>query len=226
MRLSIITPTAGRQAGIALAERWMARQTVQPFEWIVADGGMAPAVLTEGQRHLHAPSRPGPANFAGNVLRALDAVTGDAVVIVEDDDYYFPNHLQLCRDGLVNQAAYGCATLNYFNVAERCWIRMSNRGSALCQTAFRVDLIPQMQESARRALGARGYGVDGGFWGGMTSLARGATSVIGIKGLAGTPGLGIGHRPRQGARRHQWRSDPTLAKLQEWIGADVEHYRC
>ena len=144
MRLSVITPTAGRQAGITLAERWMARQTVQPFEWIVADGGMVPAALTMGQRHLHQPSEPGPANFAGNVLRALEAVQGDAVVIVEDDDYYFPNHLALCRAGLERGKAYGCATLNYFNVSERCWIRMGNRGSALCQTAFRSDLIPRM----------------------------------------------------------------------------------
>lgn len=91
MRLSIITPTCDRPAGIALCERYMARQTLQPHEWIVADGGSTPAALTMGQVHLHHPGERGAANLAGNILRALDAVTGDAVVVWEDDDWYAPD---------------------------------------------------------------------------------------------------------------------------------------
>src|SRR5690606_25010357 len=48
MRISIITPTADRPRGIELCERYMARQTVQPHEWVVADGGHIPAKLTMG----------------------------------------------------------------------------------------------------------------------------------------------------------------------------------
>lgn len=39
MRVSVITQTADRPRGIELCERYMARQKVQPHEWIVADGG-------------------------------------------------------------------------------------------------------------------------------------------------------------------------------------------
>src|SRR5690606_17362032 len=145
-RISAITPAPDRPRGIELCERYMARQTVQPHEWVVADGGQVPAKLTMGQVHLHQPSPPGAANLAGNILRALDAVTGDAVVIVEDDDHYAATHLEACRDGLKHQPAYGCSRLIYFNVEHRCWVQMANRGSALCQTAFRAELIPDMRQ--------------------------------------------------------------------------------
>lgn len=199
----------------------MARQTLQPHEWIVADGGQVPERLTMGQVHLHQPSPPGAANLAGNILRALDAVTGDAVVIVEDDDYYFPDHLACCADGLAKQKAYGARTLKYFNVAERCWIKMANNGAALCQTAFRSELIPRMSQAAQQALKAGDYKIDGRFWRGMIHLANGPTTVVGIKGLIGTPGLGIGHRPKD---RPGWRNDPAMAKLREWIGDDADNY--
>lgn len=223
MRISVITPTADRPRGIELCERWMARQTVRPHEWIVSDGGKTPARLTMGQVHLHQPSAPGAANLAGNILRALDAVTGDVVVIVEDDDHYAPDHLEACADGLRRAPAYGCPRLVYFNVAHRCWIHMANRGSALCQTAFRRELIPEMQRAAREAIAADSFGIDGRFWSSRQHMAQGRQTVIGIKGLPGTPGLGIGHRPKSGPGK-RWRPDPNLDQLRRLIGADVEHY--
>lgn len=201
----------------------MARQTMQADEWIVADGGQTPAPLTMGQVHLHQPSPPGAANLAGNILRALDAVTGDVVVIVEDDDYYKPNHIAACVEGLKRMPAYGCRSLLYFNVEHRCWVQMGNRGSALCQTAFRAELIPQMRRAAEEAIAADSFGIDGRFWAPRMRMATGPQTVIGIKGLAGTPGLGIGHRPKSKLGR-RWRPDPHLQVLRQMIGADVENY--
>lgn len=223
MRVSVITPTADRPRGIELCERWMARQTLQPEQWIVADGGKLPAALTMGQTHLHKASPTGAANLAGNILRALDAVTGDVVVVVEDDDYYLPTHIEECVRGLQRQPAYGCASLVYFNVSKRCHIQMPNRGSALCQTAFRAELIPELRRSAQEAMAAGDFGIDGRFWASRTHMASGPQTVIGIKGLTGTPGLGIGHRPKSKPNR-RWRPDPNLEHLRQLIGADVECY--
>lgn len=44
--VTVITPTADQPTGIALLERYMARQTVKPDAWIVADDGNTPASLT------------------------------------------------------------------------------------------------------------------------------------------------------------------------------------
>jgi len=225
MRISAITPTCDRPAGIKLAERYMARQTLRPYEWIVADSGQVPATLTMGQIHLLQPMPPGARNLANNILAALDRVTGDAVVIWEDDDWYSAEHLGACAEGLAKSAAYGCATLNYFNVAHRCWVSMRNIGSALCQTAFRAELIPDMRRAAGAAHAANDFGIDRRFWAGRQGMATGPQTVIGIKGLPGTPGLGIGHRPRSSASK-RWQADPNFNQLRAWIGDDVENYLC
>lgn len=223
MRISVITPTCDRPRGIELCERYIARQTVQPDEWIVSDGGQVPAKLTMGQVHLRQPAPPGAANLATNVLRALEAVTGDVVIVVEDDDHYAPNHIAACIAGLKRNPAYGCARLLYFNVEHRCWVQMANRGAALCQTALRRELIPEMQRAAQEAMANNDFTIDGRFWSGRRKMATGPQTVIGIKGLAGTPGLGIGHRPKSKSGRF-WRPDPELQYLRQHIGADVENY--
>lgn len=223
MRISVITPTADRPRGIELCERYMARQTVQPHEWIVSDGGRTPATLTAGQVHLWEPSAPGAANLAGNLLRALDRATGDIVVVVEDDDHYLPTHIAECVKGLAKQPAYGCPTLKYYNVAHRMYVQMRNKGSALCQTAFRRELIPEMQNAARSAIAANDFRIDGRFWSPRIGLANGPQTVVGIKGLPGTAGLGIGHRPKSG-RGKMWRNDPDMNVLRDWIGGDADNY--
>jgi glycosyltransferase involved in cell wall biosynthesis len=225
MRVSLITPTCGRPRGVELCERYIARQTVKHDEWIVADSGAEKATLTMGQIHLHRPAPAGARNLARNVMDALDRVTGDVVIVVEDDDWYSAGHIERCLEGLQHRLAYGCPTLNYFNVAHRCWISMKNRGAALCQTVFRRELLPEMRAAAQTAHAANDFSIDARFWAPRQSMATGPQTVIGIKGLPGQPGLGIGHRPKSsGARR--WVNDPTFAQLRRWIGDDVEHYAC
>lgn len=225
MRISVITTTCDRQRGVELCEKYMARQTVKPDEWIVADSGAAPATLTMGQIHIHKTEPPGARNLGNNVLRALDAVTGDIVIFVEDDDYYLSNHIEECVKGLRDKLVHGCPDLRYYNVKHRCFIEMKNRGSALCQTAFHASLIPEMCAAAISAREANRFDIDGRFWLHRREQSIGPTTVIGIKGVQGTAGLGMGHRPNSSTRR-QWTPDPNYNKLREWIGADAEAYYC
>lgn len=225
MKVSVITPTCDRPAGIALAEKYMARQTVQPFEWIVADSGQVPAALTMGQTHLKMGMPPGARNLAHNIIRSLAVVNGDAVVIVEDDDWYRADHIEQCIAGLSKFVAMGCPTLNYFNVQHKMFVKMRNQGAALCQTAFVSSLIPDMRKAAQAAFDANDFGIDRRFWQRRKHLAKGPQTVIGIKGLPGTAGLGIGHRPKSSAGK-QWKSDPEMLQLKAWIGSDAENYRC
>lgn len=192
----------------------MARQTVKPDRWIVADGGETPAPLTMGQERRWSPSPPGPANFAGNVLRALEGVTG-AVVVFEDDDYYAPDHIEQCLKGL-EKGDHGCEWLRYWNVQFKAWKEVRNKGSSLAQTATRD--IARLRAAAEAALAAGDYTIDGRFWDGRKAV--GQKTVVGVKGLPGVVGLGMGHRPGRG-----WRHDPAGRKLREWIGADAGAYQ-
>lgn len=215
--IAVITPTCDRPAGIALLERWMARQTVKPDKWIVADGGKTPAPLTMGQEHRHNPRAPGSANFAGNVLAALDGLEADFVLVMEDDDWYAPNHVEACLAGLQTASAYGCDRLRYWNVQVRGYLDMRNTGSSLAQTAIRGSEIPALRAAAEAALKAGDYTIDGRFWQGRPVTGR--PTSIGVKGLPGTVGLGVGHR-----KDRPWKPDPDKAKLREWIGQDADLY--
>jgi hypothetical protein len=224
VNITAITPTADRPIAFALCEALMRRQTVHPDEWIVADGGETPTSCTMGQIHIHAPRPPGAANFANNLLNALRAATGDLVVIVEDDDFVRPDHIER----MAELAARGCRLIGsedvtrYYNVARRCYRLMNNVGASLSQTALRRELLPLFRQTIETCMSKGSYGIDTTLW---RAAPRsdwafvGQMTVLGIKGLPGRAGLGIGHRPD-----NRWIADPHLAKLREWIGADADTY--
>lgn len=215
--ITVITPTCDRPAGIAYLERWMARQTVKPDRWIVADGGKSKARLTMGQEHRWQPGNPGAANFARNVLRALEGVKEGLVIVMEDDDWYAPDHIEACVSGLERSDIYGCPLLRYWNLRVRGYMDMRQKSASLAQTAFRAELATAMREAANAALKAGDYAVDGRFWG--KRQATGRPTSAGIKGLPGTKGLGVGHRDSG-----RWIPDPDKRKLREWIGKDADEY--
>lgn len=226
MKLSVITPTADQPTGIALAERWMQHQTLQPDEWIVADDGTEKAQLSQGQTHLYRVREyEGGASLAANILAALEHATGDVIAIWEHDDYYHPNHLQLCVDKLTNRSgATGASVLRYFNVRHRMWVVMQNVGSALCNTALTKDYVPHLKQEAEQLLLSGRYNLDGLFWAKLhykNKFLHKIPTVIGIKGLPGRPGLGLGHRVD---RNRRWQNDPNGEVLKDWLGEDAEAY--
>lgn len=221
--ITVITPTADRPAAWPLCERWMARQTVQPGQWIVADDGDVPAPLTRGQQHVRGPRvAHGPHSLARNLLAALPHVRGDVVLVMEDDDHYAPDHIETCLRHLQRHDATGCTRLRYYNLRARAWRVMANACAALCNTAFRAAYLPVLGCAAERVLLADDgfYHVDRLFWEAMggDGLHQDAT-VVGMKGLPGREGIGVGHHPG----RH-WRRDPAWRRLTEWVGDDAGAY--
>lgn len=221
--ITVITPTSDRPAAWPLCERWMAAQTVRPTQWIVADDGAAPAPLTAGQQHLRRPrTGEGGKSLAANLLAAIPHVRGDVVLIVEDDDFYRPDHIATQLRWLERHDATGCSELDYYNLQRRRWLSMANgagRCAALCNTALRAELLPVLALACERVLaaGAGFYGVDALFWKaiGPEGLHRDRT-VVGIKGLPGRAGIGMGHRPGR-----RWHRDPGWLMLRAWVGEEA-----
>lgn len=223
---TLLTPTCDRPAGFALAERWMAAQTVPVTNWVVADGGGVPVVPTLGQRHIHVRTPPGARNFTTNLLRGLEVVTGDILIVIEDDDYYAPTHLERILEQ-IHQRGIGIAgddEQRYYNVQHRRWRVFQNRGASLCQTAIRRELFPLLVRAISEAQKiGHGYGVDGALWQSAPPAAKSLVrtkTVVGVKGLPGRPGLGIGHRPTGPG----WTDDQNGQQLRAWIGADADAY--
>lgn len=221
--ITVITPTADRPAAWPLCERWMARQTVQPDQWIVVDDGHAAAPLSAGQQHLRRDrDGEGGASLARNLLAAIPHVRGDVVLIIEDDDHYAADHIETQLRHLERHDAVGGVWLRYYNIRVRGWRLIRNSCAALCNTAFHAAYLPVLARSCERVLETGGgfYHVDRLFWEAMgPSGLHEDVTVTGMKGLPGMPGIGIGHR-----RGREWTRDPGWHQLRAWIGDEADHY--
>jgi glycosyltransferase involved in cell wall biosynthesis len=204
----------------------MQHQTRQPDEWIVADDGEQHALLSLGQAHIIQERRyEKGASLAANILAGLERASGDIIVIWEHDDYYAPEHLDLCYNKLCERSgAVGSDVLRYFNVEHRMWIVMQNVGSALCNTAFTKDHADVLKREAEALLETEKHNLDGNFWSKLHfkhKFLHKIPTVVGIKGLPGRAGLGLGHRVD---RNRRWQTDPTGEVLKEWLGSDADPY--
>lgn len=229
MKISVITPTCDRPVGLALLERFMRRQTVQPGEWIICDGGSEPATMLAPPAAvallIHEPRSSGAANFANNLLNGIATATGEFLIIAEDDDHMAPTHIETLVQALESRPDVllaGCDVQQYYNVAHRCWRTFNNIGASLCQTGMRREALPLFGAVIRKCMAAGKFGIDRALWESVPTAQwaiTGKQTVIGIKGLPGQPGLGIGHRPGNG-----WTADPELRQLRAWVGEDAEVY--
>lgn len=244
MAITCITCTADRPWAIARAEYQMARQSLQPDEWIVADAGKVPARLTQGQRHLRLPyHESGAASLANNLREAVRAAQGDYLVIIEDDDWYHPDYIEECRKRLRRISVAGEPWLRYYHVAERRYATFPNAGgSGLFQTSLRKKYVPALLRAIRQAQEGGGYDIDGRLWK-MLSPAEcrlfDDDLTVGIKGMPGSVGIGIGHRPIRLRRVHprpscpqghlqpvdsRWAFDHDGQQLCSWIGDEANFY--
>jgi glycosyltransferase involved in cell wall biosynthesis len=226
MKISLVTPTCDRPVAFELCEKLIARQTRQPDEWIVADGGAFATRCTFGQIHIYDPRPPGAVNFGRNLLNGIQRASGDLVIIIEDDDWLAPTHLErMIRLAESRPDAWliGSDDIQaYYNVAARVWRTFNNVGASLCQTGMRASVLRSFGAIINHCLERNSYGIDTMLWR-QTPRDRWAIAheltVLGIKGLPGRAGLGVGHRPGVG-----WTPDADLAKLRSWIGDDAELY--
>lgn len=217
--ISLVTCTGDRPECFARCERWMARQTTCMgrvfWQWVVVDDGMSPTIPTSHQQYIRRKPGDNPAeSFKNNLRAALDAVIGEFIFIIEDDDWYAPNHIERLLVPLMDYELVGEANAKYYHVGERKSRLMGNREwASLCQTAFRRSLIPTVLANLDTPF------VDRRLWSRVQSryLFAESETCVGLKGQPGRQGIGCGHRPRG----PQWKGDPHGETLREWIGDDA-----
>lgn len=219
--ISLLTPTCDQPVGIALLERYVARQSVAPMEHIVVDDGDVPATLTMGQTHIVRPRHEeGFHSLAKNILVGLEAAKGDAILILEHDDHYHPAHTQVCLEALEREPSTSCRTLRYWNVAHRM-SRLTRSTGALHACALRREHMHLLERAARECLAdSVGGGLDARLWALARWQGHQTPTVTSMKSLPGRPGLGRGHRPSG----RQWRDDRNGWTLRRWIGSDAGVY--
>lgn len=199
MKITIITPTGGRPLAFKLCEQWMKRQTLQPDEWIVIDDYEIPTKCTMGQKVIRRQPfwQPGEMTLQKNLLEALKIVTGDIILIIEDDDWYSRDYIKnmvekfktLSEGKPIGNSSLivGESISLYYHIRNFSYYHFNNiNHTSLFQTAFTKDLIPQVNDLLVKYQDQLYF--DGHLWreikncNKVTFLTRSPWS-IGIKGL-------------------------------------------
>lgn len=224
--LTLLTATGGRPAAFALLEKMMLAQTYAgPVKWIVVDDVFPAQPVTfnrEGwELCILSPGplwKPGDNTQARNLLAGLAHVSADAkLVIVEDDDHYKADWLEVVDKWLDRAELVGECEARYYNVATKQGRQLSNRHHAsLCSTAMRGDAIKAFRDVCRT--GAKFIDIE--LWRKTRSrMLFTGNRVTGIKGMPGRGGIGMGHK-----RDFRGQHDPDGKLLRSWIGANAEWY--
>lgn len=143
MNITLVTPTCDRPETFSLCEKWMKRQSITFHQWIVLDDGIVPATCTMGQTQLcFGEETRGKYSLSRKLkllMRQQDLIVGDALAIIEDDDWYRADYLSTAVERL--QQGYdiiGEGHALYYNVRSSRWhLHTNEQHASLCQTVIR-----------------------------------------------------------------------------------------
>jgi hypothetical protein len=236
--LTIITTTHNRPLCFAILEGWMARQSLQPDQWLVVNDGAEPYTYSRGQEVITRKPKKTMKTLDGktvpemsilaNWLAALPKIKGDRVAVVEDDDWLHPDYLKTMVGLLDEVDVAGVSGDLYYKLPIKKFIRMHNMNHAsLGATVFRSSALPAVERACRLLCPNNNSPfIDMYLWaeaepihGLKTRLVGnrapdGRAWHVGMKLMPGAAGLGIGHG-------HDGSTDPTFAVLRQWVGADA-----
>jgi hypothetical protein len=156
---------------------------------------------------------------ARNLIAGMYYVNKDAkLLVIEDDDYYDPNYLQMVDGWLNKHDLVGECMARYYNLATRKHRQLSNNQHAsLCSTAMKGDAITLF---AKELLISTKY-IDINVWQKFTGAKclYPTKMVVGVKGLAGRKGIGMGHNADFNGQ-----SDAGHTVFNKWIGENARLY--
>lgn len=225
MSVTVITCTGDRHKAFALCKQHVMAQTFRNnVEWLVVDDGADMVDTSHIDTYIRMPHRPGVNTLNDNFTIALQAASGEFLVVFEDDDYYAPNYIETVLEFLGRVKLVGVREVTYYNL-KGLWRPIRNQTYApLAFTAFDCDLIPLMLEAMD---GGPYKTFDIGFWRlaakeKITTLMYKADGLcVGVKGFPGRAGIGLGHRNLE---HSTWRVDADKSKAKELFGPAFELY--
>ena len=227
--ITLITPTGGRQEVFSICQHYMARQTFKgEMQWIIVNDVEEPVQFSDEllqQKHIKPELYVGPKLWRQgintqryNMDEAIKHVKGDVVFVIEDDDWYAPNYIEMQLFFLSRFDIVGQANSHYYNMGERKYKEWKNyTHTSLCETALRASKLDLLD----RAVNSGQLFFDVALWQIVINekhkylLYDHIGLVHGLKGLPGKQGIGGGHFPDGSFTR-----DPNVQVLKEWVGLE------
>lgn len=232
---TVVTPTGDRAAFFNRCLHMVTTQTLPPRQWVVVDDGETALSdqmqIPDWVTYIRRPRRADdpPHTLSVNMLAALEHVTQDRVLIMEDDDWYAPFYAEFMLPYLDTADLIGLNKIRYYHLRAGLWkTGTPPRHTAFAQSAFRRghawDHLAAVCRTNFTEIREKGV-LDRHWWhtfeGKKHLIADHPCLHLGFKGVFGRAGLADGHRHRE----PDYIADPDLAYLTQSIGPDIVHYR-
>lgn len=228
LKLTVLTPTRNRPVLFNWLTEYLEPQKMYIHEWLVCtDNPQAEAMgykFLPWQKVFYRKSVHGEKHsLCMNLLQLVPHITGDAIMIAEDDDYYhgdpeYPayGYCNQLVSHLEQKELVGFAPALYYNLFFRKWQDMKNTTHAsLSQTGFRRSVLPLFEEGCRRG---NPY-IDLHLWRRWPRKKSMILQNYGMHyGIKLGEGVGVGHKDRG-------EPDPQFHKLHSWLGPWAGRYQ-
>jgi hypothetical protein len=229
--VTAITCTGDRPLAFSLCQKWMANQTQPPEQWVVIDDGKIPFSMPIVSMPVpffmdyirREPKSNDPKiTLNVNLKEAIPYITGNKILIMEDDEYYAPGYIAEMSFRLRDHEVVGINTGKYYHLpTSRYTMKKGMPHASLAQTGFRSSFLPEfvkcldgnfyIDQRIWKKVGKRNW--SGLFDDGDDML------YVGMKGLPGRAGIGYGHRDYVSFQK----DFPDHKVLRRWC-ADAETY--
>jgi len=237
--ISVITPTGDREIAFKLCLSWINQQTVKPDQWIVVDDGkrekfnidslpsFAQYVRREPQLTDHK------FTLVENIKEAVKYIAGNQIFIMEDDEYYAPQYLEVMSKHLEPVAVVGIGCSKYYHLPTGGYeVHQNKEHASLAQTGFTDKFLPNFNSCIEKGMGT--CWLDDQLWKAVQASQRSSAKIpfdlfvdngsplyVGMKGLPGRDGIGVGHKPQSYRGRVD---DKNRTLLKQWIPLHYQKY--
>jgi len=224
MKVALFTPTRGRPRSFALVEHCIKKQTYKgDYIWVVVNDGDEGYNYKCGQEVICRRRRPRELHsLCSNTLKFFEEMEDqvDAVVVLEDDDWYSPTYLESLVEALEKEPLVGFAPERYWNLKYQGYREFRNRGHcSFGASAFTKELFEVVRVLAHVGKPILDLPLWRSWSGGKKILDNEVKGEewqmqhVGLKATPGTLGIASGHKT-PGVL------DEDHGILRNWIGKD------
>lgn len=252
--ITLLTPTGDRPASLKLCIKHILNNAIpadEDVQWIFVDDGdgdeteklvtgyrddpFASGILEiEYYRRQRAQGEVYMKSCAANLLFVLPFITGDKILITEDDDYYGSGHISAICEALKDHDLAGTCIVKFYHLPSMSYRGIFAYHASLFTIGFNKKCLPIFKRSLEW-----GYNFcevfDKHFWEqssknemllgkpAMKVLSAEENDVVGIKGVPGRSGCVRGHHKQE--RPNRFILDLSGDVLRRWVGnASAEAY--
>jgi len=199
----VLTCTTGERPELmALCRRWVAKQTIVLAHVVYQAKGPVFTVLANGLARVPPDSH---------------------AIIMEDDDWYHPDHVATLLEWLDNGAPLAASPdVRRVNVPAARWNTKVSLTPGPGLVGVNGSYLPEYERLVRASNSG-----DRDAWVRLGLKPECPSTAVGVKGvgfgLPGAPGTTKKHDPRSPIVK-SWHEDPGHAKMREWMRDDAQAY--